>query len=264
MKGQILLSEEWCELVFEGRNKEYGAYVLRRDAGRRYRRVAMLLGSIFGVMLIFAAVAGFFVYQAVVDRMEEIEQELNQLEPLKKDEVKAVSAGRRAVKGTKQETAKESPEVVDERVAPSLPIGISLPDDIEVTDASELRNDKDIYHNTDQRDLPVEGAQLVETEKVEEMPKFPGGLDALMKFIDQNVAYPASLIRQKVEGEVMVAFIIDAEGKLIEPEITKKLHPSLDNAVMTAIRRMPKWQPGKVNGKPANVKVCIPVHFQVQ
>lgn len=258
------MSEEWCEIVFEGRNKKYGAYQLRSETGLRYRRVAMFLGSIFGSILLLAGIAGIFVYRAVVEKMEAIEEELRELKPLEKDEIKAVSAGRRAVKGTKTETTQDSPEVVEERVTPNLPIGVFSPDDIEIEDAHELRNDKDAFHNTDQKDLPIEGAQLIETEKVEEMPIFPGGIDALMKFMDQNITYPGTLIRQKIEGDVEVAFIIAPDGTLTEPEIVKKLHPTLDNAVLNAVRRMPRWKPGKVNGKPDYVKVCIPVHFQVQ
>lgn len=264
MNSQTLLSKEWCELVFEGRNKAYGAYVLRRDAGLRYRRVAMLLGGLFAVMVIVAGITGYFVYRAVVAKMEEIEQELSQMEPLKKDEIKAVSAGRRAVKGTKEKTTSERPELVENPVTPSLPVGFTLPDDPDAPELGELLPDKDAFHNTDQQDLPVEGVQIVETEKVEEMPQFPGGIDALMKFMDQNVTYSGAAVKKRLEGDVEVAFIIDPEGNLIEPEITQKLNPMLDNAVMTAIRRMPKWKPGKVNGRPSHVKVCIPVHFQIQ
>lgn len=263
VKGQFLTSQEWCDLVFEGRNKNYGAYVLRRDTGRRYRMVAMLIGSVFAVFLLFAGVAGFFVYQAAKERIAEIEDEVKKLKPLEEEKLKAVSAGRRAVKGVKKDKAtQQAPEMVDNAVVVSLPIAIASPDDIETEDASELR-DKDMQHNTDQRDLPIEGAQLIETEKVEEMPIFPGGIEALMRFMDANTVYSSAAISQRLEGDVEVAFIIDPEGNLIEPQIIKHVHPTLDNAVLTAVKRMPKWKPGKVNGKPGYVKVRIPVHFQV-
>lgn len=258
------MSKEWCDLVFEGRNKEYGAYALRRDTGRRYRRVAAFLGSIVLAVAVFAGVSGYFVYQAVVQKIAEVEEELQQMKPLQKDEeVKTVSAGRRANKNTSTKATRNAPEMVEERTESSLPIGIVGPDDIEIVDAEEME-DKDAFHNTDQTDLPVEGVQIQKTEVVEEMPVFPGGLDALMKFMDENVVYSSSAISKKLEGDVEVAFIINPEGVLIEPEIIKSVHPLLDNAVMEAVKKMPKWKPGKVNGKPANVKVRIPVHFQVQ
>lgn len=263
MKGTTLFSEEWCDIVFEGRNKEYGAYELRRDAGRRYRRVAVLLGSIFGVLITILAVFGFFVYQAAVQKIAEVEQELQQLKPLK-DEEKVVSAGRRAVKSDSPNATKEAPELTEEVVVPNFVIGIKGPDEIDIVDENELRNDKDLLHNTDQMDLPLEGAQIVETERVEEMPKFPGGLDALMKYMDQHVIYPAAAINKHLEGDVEVAFIIAPDGNLIEPEIVKSLNKILDDAVLSAVAKMPHWQPGKVNGKAAFVKVRIPVHFQVQ
>lgn len=264
MKGSTLFSEEWCDIVFEGRNKEYGAYVLRRDAGRRYRRVAVLLGSIFGVLLSVLAITGFFVYQAAVQKLAEIEEEVKQLKPLEDEKIKAVSAGRRAVKSASPDATTETPELTENIVVPNFVIGIKGPDEIDIVDESQLRNDKDLLHNTDQRDLPLEGAQIIETERVEEMPKFPGGLDALMKFMDKHVIYPASAVNKRLEGDVEVAFIIAPDGNLIEPEIVKSLNKTLDDAVLSAVAKMPHWQPGKVNGRAAFVKVRIPVHFQVQ
>lgn len=257
------MSQEWCDLVFEGRNKEYGAYVLRRDAGRRYRLVAMLIGGVFAVFMLLAGIAGIFVYQAVKERITEIEDEVKKLKPLEDEKLKAVSAGRRPVKGVSMDKAtQQAPEMVDNAVVVSLPIAVATPDDIETEDASELR-DKDMQHNTNVLELPLEGAQLVKTEKVEEMPMFPGGMDALMKFMDSNIVYSASAINQHLEGDVEVAFIIDPQGNLIEPKIIRSVHPNLDSAVLNAVKRMPKWKPGKVNGVPSFVKVCIPVHFQV-
>lgn len=264
VKGQSLYSREWCDLVFENRNKEYGAYALRRDAGRRYRLVATVIGSVLLALTVLLAITGFFVYQAVKVKIAEVEEELQQMKPLdKKDEPKAVSAGRRAVKNRTSKATEKAPEMVEEAVVPSAPLGIFGPDDIEIVDAEEMV-DKDLKHNTDQQDLPVEGVQLLQTDVVEEMPAFPGGLEALMRFMDDHVIYPQAAINKKLEGDVEVAFIIDKEGNLIEPEIVKKLHPLLDDAVMQAIKKMPKWKPGKSGGKPIVAKVCIPVHFQVR
>lgn len=264
MRNNTLLSEEWCDIVFEGRNKEYGAYVLRRDTGRRYRRVAILIGSVFGAIFAVLAIFGVFVYQAAVEKLEQLEEEVKQLKPLEEDEVKAVSAGRRASKSDSPNAKTEKPEMVEEAVVDNFVIGIKGPDDIEITDEDQLRNDKDLQHNTDQQDLPVEGAQLLKTERVEEMPKFPGGLDALMKYMDQHVIYTQAAINKRLEGDVEVAFIIAPDGNLIEPEIVKSLNKILDDAVLAAVSKMPHWQPGKVNGKPDFVKVRIPVHFQIR
>lgn len=257
------MSQEWCDLVFEGRNKNYGAYVLRRDAGRRYRLVALLVGGMFAIFMLVAGVAGVFVYQAMKERITEIEDEVKKLKPLEDEKLKAISAGRRPIKGVaKDKATQQAPEMVDNAVVVSLPIAVASPDDIETEDASELR-DKDMQHNTNQRDLPLEGAQLIETEKVEEMPIFPGGMEALMRYMDTNIVYSQGAINQHLEGDVEVAFIIDPQGNLIEPQIVKSVHPTLDSVVLNAVKRMPKWKPGKVNGKPGFVKVRIPVHFQV-
>lgn len=100
-------------------------------------------------------------------------------------------------------------------------------------------------------------------EIVEEMPQFPGGLSALMKWLDKNIRYPAGVRRKHIEGEVLVTFIIDTEGNVREPQITKSIDRTLDDEILRTIRKMPLWIPGKVNGKLSNVRITIPVVFQL-
>lgn len=262
VKDSLLLSQDWCDIVFEGRNKQYGAYALRRDAGRRYRLVATVLGVVFLVLMAATGVMGYYVYQAVKRTVAEME-EVVKLKPLKNDEIKMVSAGRRAVAKASLNATEQAPEVVDEAVAPSAPIGVAGPEEVSLVEESTIE-DKDAFHNTDQKDLPIEGVQLTKTEMVEEMPKFPGGIIALMRFMDENVVYSQSAINRKMEGDVEVAFIVDKDGNVVEVEIIKSLNATLDAAVMAAVKKMPQWQPGTMRGRPTPVKISIPVHFQVK
>lgn len=264
MSSSFLQSKEWCDLVFEGRNKEYGAYVLRRDTGRRYRRVAMFIGGVLFAVFCVLAVMGYYVYESVVETIEEIEEEVKQLKPLEEEKKKvAVSAGRRAVANASPNATRTAPDIVEDNELvehQSGPIGVIGPEDIEIVDAIEIA-DRDLEHNTLEEDLPVEGVQLLNTEKVEEMPHFPGGLEALMKFMSENVNYPEGVWKQKKGGTVIVEFIIDPQGNLIEPAISQPVDPVLDAAVLAAVRRMPPWRPGTEDGKPIYAKVCIPVEF---
>lgn len=262
MKDSLLVSDEWCDIVFEGRNQRYGAYVLRRDAGRRYRYVAMILGAVLAVVLAVGAVAGFMFYRAIMNTIDDIEHVVK-LKPLKDDELKTVSVGRRAVANASPDAVSDTPEVVDEAVASNTVIGVKGPDDGEFTEANTFE-DQDHFHNAADEALPIEGAQLTKVEMVEEMPMFPGGLQALMRFMDEHCIYSQRAIKSKMEGDVEVAFIIDTEGNVIEPEIIKSLNSTLDAAVMTAVRQMPKWRPGTYAGRPTCVKISIPVHFQIK
>lgn len=262
VKGSMLFSREWCDLVFEGRNREYGAYVLRRDAGLRYRRVAMIFASVFFVFAVLASITGYFVYKAIQETIAEVE-EVVKLKSLKDPELKNVSTGRRAVAHAKPDAVTDTPEVVEEAVVTSAPIGIKGPDDGEFVEESSMI-DKDPYHNAADKELPVEGVQLTKTEMVEGMPMFPGGHQALMRFMDEHCVYSETAIKRKLEGDLEVAFIVDEEGNVIEPEVVKSLHPMLDKAALEAVKQMPKWHPGVLRGKPTCVRISIPVHFQVK
>ena len=184
--------------------------------------------------------------------------------PTEKDhELKAVSAGRRAVRGMQPGATLDRPTIVD-AIVPPRPVGIDGPELAEL-DAELLRiADRDTLHNTDRLDLPVEGIQLTPTEVVEQMPEFPGGLGELMKWLDRNVVYPQSCIKARIEGDLEVSFYVMQDGTVSEPAVTKKLHPDLDRAALMAVKRMPRWKPGRVGGQLSVVRVTVPVRFRLQ
>lgn len=98
---------------------------------------------------------------------------------------------------------------------------------------------------------------------VEQLPEFPGGMVELMKWITRNLRYPPSAQRQKIQGKVVVAFIIGKDGSVSEIKVTQKADPTLDREAMRVIRMMPKWKPGEMNGKPCATYFCIPVNFKL-
>lgn len=260
-----LLSKEWCELVFEGRNKAYGAYVLRKEAGRRYRLVAIILGTMFLGLAGILVTLGYFYHRAVKEVVVELENVVK-LKPMPTEkgfEIKRISAGRRAARvETTPGASMAAPEVVNRKTI-AVPMGIDGPDDLRAIEREHLV-DADPHHNADQLDLPVEGVQLTATEVVEEMPMFPGGIQALMRFLDENVYYSGSAQRRKVEGYAEVAFVVGIDGTISDIEMIKPIDTSLDRSVVNAVRRMPKWKPGRKGGLPTPVKVTIPVSFHLQ
>jgi len=259
-----LLSEEWCNLVFEGRNKHYGAYALRRDAGRRYARALCLMLGALGLLLLVPLAFGLYVrhtLQQAVDDLEVVAR-LKPLEPEPGHEVKAVSAGRRALPAMRPGASQAAPEIVDGLVAPK-PVGIDGPVTFRTDDDLFVMADADSLHNADRTDLPVEGVQLTPTEVVEQMPEFPGGVAGLMKWLDKHLIYPKSCVDAKIEGDVEVTFLVDAAGKVTDPAVAKSLHPELDRAALFALSRMPRWKPGRSGGKVTIVRVTIPIHFQL-
>lgn len=89
------------------------------------------------------------------------------------------------------------------------------------------------------------------------MPVFPGGDDGLLRFISSNLTYPTSAQEQKIEGRVGLRFIIDTDGWAKNIEVIRSIHPTVDEAAIMTIKRMPKWTPGRKNG------VAVPVYFNL-
>lgn len=98
---------------------------------------------------------------------------------------------------------------------------------------------------------------------VHQMPSFKGGEEQQMKFIADNIIYPKEAIEKKIQGRVFLSFIVDEEGNIVKPEIFKSLHPLLDQEALRVVSIMPKWIPGKQNGKPVKVVMYLPVTFRL-
>ena len=98
---------------------------------------------------------------------------------------------------------------------------------------------------------------------VEQMPEFPGGKEALMKFISENVKYPKEAEEKGLQGRVVVRYVIEKDGSISEVEIAKSVNEYLDAEAIRVVNAMPKWKPGKQNGKPVRVKFTLPVTFRL-
>ena len=100
--------------------------------------------------------------------------------------------------------------------------------------------------------------------EVDEMPSFPGGLDGLMTFLAQNMVYPVTAQENGVQGRVTVSFVVETDGSITDVEVARSVDPFLDREAMRIVKAMPKWTPGKKDGKPVRVKYTVPVVFRLQ
>lgn len=266
MRNSELLSKEWCDLIFQGRNTDYGAYKLRRNTGRRYR-FALIIVFVFAVAATvvpagFALYLRYRVYKSFDGALDEV-RELKRMEHEEGYTVKRLSAGRGApMVTTIKGAADEKPEIV-EVAKQDIVFGVNGPETF-IVDDKVVFEDLDTLHNRDRKDLPIEGPQLIAVDVVKEMPQFPGGPAALMAWLDSHVVYPKSCIDKKVEGDMEVTFYVDISGKVVEPSVTKSLHPDLDKAVLRVIKNMPRWTPGKEGSKFTAVCITLPMHFQLK
>ena len=99
---------------------------------------------------------------------------------------------------------------------------------------------------------------------VEQMPEYPGGIQALFEYLQQNVKYPEDAKNQKVEGRVIATFVVETDGTINNVEVVKPAVPSLDAEAVRVLSAMPKWTPGMQSGKVVRVKYTVPINFNLK
>ena len=108
----------------------------------------------------------------------------------------------------------------------------------------------------------VEEQQIFQV--VEEMPEFPGGMAECLKFIGKNIKYPTIAQENGVQGRVIIQFVVNQDGSIVDPVVMRSVDPYLDKEALRVIKMMPKWKPGKQRGKAVRVKYTVPVTFKLQ
>lgn len=129
----------------------------------------------------------------------------------------------------------------------------------EMIPATKMEQSTEVNANSEVQQNQEEIFQVVE-----HMPEYPGGEDALMTFLSQNIKYPATAQKNQTEGRVIVQFIVDSKGNVNSPEIVRSVSPELDQEAIRVVKMMPTWQPGTQKGEKVSVKYTIPVSFKLQ
>ena len=108
----------------------------------------------------------------------------------------------------------------------------------------------------------VEEQQIFQV--VEEMPEFPGGMAECMKCLSKNIKYPPISAENGIQGRVIVQFVVNQDGSIVDPVVVRGVDSHLDKEALRVIQMMPKWKPGKQRGKAVRVKYTVPVMFRLQ
>ena len=278
-----LSSREWCDLVFEGKNKDFGAYVIRTESAKRHNLAVLwtLIGAILVAALAFGLVKAnqYLEERRLVGMLdqrppilvdytqEEEEQETEQLiEPEKPEVLEDVL---NSVKVTELQI------VEDDKVRPEDEI--LTQEEIEATD--KAFGQANVDGGRDERDQfqtavsevvvappaekPKEAVEQV-FQSVEQMPQFPGGEAALMKFLQSHINYPPMAAENGVQGRVVVQFVVDKTGKIGEVKVVRTVDKDLDKEAVRVCKSLPKFTPGRQNGQPEAVWYTLPVSFKLQ
>ena len=167
-----------------------------------------------------------------------------------------------------QQTTQETPPPPPPPAVQEVEVLNVVEDDVEVeTIEINTEDDKDVEVVIAP---PVEAPVEEEEEEVifmvvETMPEFPGGQQALFKYLGENVKYPVIAQENGIQGRVICQFVVNKDGSIVDVVVVRSSgEPSLDKEALRVINSMPKWKPGKQRGKPVRVKYTVPVNFRLQ
>lgn len=260
-----LQDKQWLDLVFEDRNKAYGAYELRRA----YAKNGML-GIILAIVLFSLAVSAPLIVRLLANALPDENQvkvtEVTTLEEPPPIDEKQPPPPPVEPPPPLKSTIKFTPPVIlpDEKVPDEPP---PTQEDLKETDAS-TKTQEGSDDGVDLSLLEGDGKDPVEEVdqvflSVEEMPEFPGGEEAMVKFIGNNTRYPAIARENSVTGTVYVDFVVNKEGQVTNVKVRRGIGAGCDEEAVRVIKSMPAFKPGRQNGRPQQVQFTVPIRFNL-
>ncbi len=283
-KSVNLSSREWCDLVFEGKNKDFGAYVIRTESPMRHNQAVLwtIIGSIIFGLLVFGYMKAnqYFEERRLAEMGEQVEVLIDMTPEAEEPEP------------VQERLEQEKPEVLPEEVLNTIKVTeLAIVEDDMVNKEDEIKTQEeqleslhstgsvDFDQGTDNKlvtrefknevvveekaERPKEVVEQVFTA-VEQMPQFPGGEAALMKYLQSHINYPPMAAEMNVQGKVIVQFVVDKTGKVGEVKVVRSVDKELDREAARVCKSLPKFSPGRQNGQAVSVWYTLPVNFKLQ
>jgi protein TonB len=280
-KDVDLSSKEWRDLVFEGKNQQYGAFELRKTSDARHNKAMIVV-----VIIIAIAFLVPFLVNTVLPKAEERPDDLTEQAMVTLDNA---TEEEEQPEDEQQRVEMEQPEALPEEVLNTVKVTeLAIVEDDKVKAEDEIKTQdelketttafgqSDFDKGTDDRnvvrehkdEIIVEEKKPVEENKVftavEQMPQFPGGEAELMKYIQKNLKYPPVAMENNIQGRVVVQFVVTKTGKIGEVKVVRGKDPDLDKEAVRVVKSLPDFIPGKMNGQSVNVWYTLPITFKLQ
>ena len=270
-------------MVFEGRNKSFGAYALRLDTKPRHLKafIYTLIGAlILGIVAFsYLKVSAYIEEQRIKDAAE---QQMAFVDTAAEEEEEEEE--------TQERIEEQKPEALPEEILNTVKVTeLLIAKDEEVRSEDEIKTQDELKETqtafgqtdfdkgTDDRNITREHKNevIVEEKKpepvkeevfkaVEQMPTFPGGEAALMKYLREHINYPTVAMENNVQGKVIVQFAVTKTGKVGEVKVARSVDRDLDKEAVRVCKSLPDFIPGRMNGQAVNVWYTLPVQFKLQ
>ncbi len=271
---QDIYSQNWLDIIFDGRNKHYGAYALRRDAAKYANMATLIASSVFVVSLLVPSIhhrlfplpAPPAFTPALDDGVVVILEPPLPLDPSIPEPPAAVPAKPRTnhvrmpqpVVVPANRITEEPPSVAMLQLAnpgsqtlegdPAAAIQLDLP-------VGKGKGDAAITENGNANDVPFVSVEID--------PEFPGGIPAFMAYVQRNYHYPEAAVAAGVRGQVVLQFVVERDGSLTDIKIVRDLKFGTGEAAIRLLQASPKWRPGIQNGRPVRVAYTLPIALAI-
>jgi periplasmic protein TonB len=245
------------DIVFEGRNRKYGAYILRR----KYRTTVLI--SMFTAIILLGTlvITPYLNAKAMKDKLTHEERHVEiSMENLDQPNEKIVVPPPPAPPADVIEQQKYIPPVVVDTIKPEDNVQLMTADEAQ----DEVRNTEVIEFPSEVKE-EVKEAEPAETPflVVEENPMFPGGESELYKYISEHLNYPEVAQENNIQGKVIIKFCVTAKGGVSQISILKGVDPELDAEAIRVVKTLPAFKPGRQGGIPVPVWYIMPIKFQI-
>lgn len=281
-KDVDLSSKEWRDIVFEGKNQQFGAYEMRKNSDARHNKAMIVVVIVIAIAFILPLLVN-----TVLPKAEEKPEDLTEQALVNLDNT--VDEEQDQPEEEQQRVEVEIPEALPEEILNTVKVTeLAIVEDEKVNAEDEIKTQdelketttafgqSDFDKGTDDRnvvrehkdEIIVEEKKPVEENKVftavEQMPQFPGGEAELMKYIQKNLKYPPVAMENNIQGRVVVRFVVTKTGKIGEVKVARGRDPDLDKEAVRVVKSLPDFIPGKMNGQSVNVWYTLPITFKLQ
>jgi periplasmic protein TonB len=257
-----IFSNEWCELVFEAKNQEYGAYELRKNSSQRHFR-ALLIASIVFILIVSAPSLINSIFPKGADKDVSVRELSNiELDKPKENILKEIPPPPPPLRNTIKFTP---PVIKPDELVPEEEVKLQK----EVIETKAAVSNVTFDKGSDDVAAPIATQKITEEPDqpfviVEQMPQFPGGEKEMMKFIRNNLRYPSLAAENGIQGTVILNFVVDRDGKITRIKVVRGIGGGCDEEAIRVLNKMPAWSPGKQGGKAVLVSYTVPIKYVLQ
>ncbi|MBM3405309.1 MAG: TonB family protein [Bacteroidetes bacterium] len=256
MTPQKVHIESLEDMVFKNRNQEYGAYVLRKKYSR-YVTVSFIIA-----LFVLAGAAAYPIVTAYMSKNKQI--------------VEDKTVGAEMLDIPKEEAAPPPPppppEILEQKVKFTAPKvvedtnvdqGVFIQDELSTKVSTEAPSEEIVVEEEEKTQIIEQKVEEIFTV-VEEQPSYPGGEEARLKYLQDNIKYPVEAKELGIQGRVFVSFVVEPDGSVSNVSVLRGIGGGCDEEAIRVVKNMPKWVPGKQRGVPVRVRINLPIKFTLQ